>query len=521
MKKIWLYLLIGVFSVCSISSCSEEYDEDDVPTIGTQYDGVYLGTLSYSIGSKGKVEVPQKIKVRKSKDAQVDLQMDNIRGEDGTLFMLTLSEVTATLSDIDSPVSLETKQEINDEDLPFSGQLAIGGNIAKDQLSLDGELYLTESKSQQVLISFNGIRQEENLSSAASVFSLEFSNATMMEGGLRILDNKGEIRIAMSKETSIADLKRLKPIFELAEGATIEPPSGVAQDFTKPVFYTVTSQDKIVKRTYEVTLFRRPQKVSFANWLVANPQAKPEEQYQLPQNTSTMSWASLDGSLAPYMGLPIIPENEYLPAKPADSWSVTASVEGNRTVGKLETLELRGNQIFGLPTIRSGMLYTGKYTWSVNNNPYENVRLGFPIHYAPIRIQGFYKYKPGKVNYECIDYQQNMTEVKPTEALDGFMVRAVLFEVSDQLAEEELLTLAEFDRNETANIVAVGEFRGYDIVEEYSPFNLSLTFKQGEKFSYSKDYCLALLFTSSFAGNRFSGAPGSILWLDELEIVTE
>lgn len=39
------------------------------------------------------------------------------------------------------------------------------------------------------------------------------------------------------------DVTNLVPIIEVSEGATVEPASGVAQDFTNPVTYTVTAQD--------------------------------------------------------------------------------------------------------------------------------------------------------------------------------------------------------------------------------------------------------------------------------------
>lgn len=50
------------------------------------------------------------------------------------------------------------------------------------------------------------------------------------------------------------DLTRLAPTFELTEGASIEPASGSTQNFTNPVRYTVTSEDKNWHRTYAINI---------------------------------------------------------------------------------------------------------------------------------------------------------------------------------------------------------------------------------------------------------------------------
>ena len=48
------------------------------------------------------------------------------------------------------------------------------------------------------------------------------------------------------------DVTHLVPVIEVSEGATVEPASGVAQDFTQPVTYTVTAQNGTTA-AYEVT----------------------------------------------------------------------------------------------------------------------------------------------------------------------------------------------------------------------------------------------------------------------------
>lgn len=54
-----------------------------------------------------------------------------------------------------------------------------------------------------------------------------------------------------------ADLTSLSPIIEISDLATITPGSGVSQNFTESVFYTVTAENED-KRTYEIIVNNRP-----------------------------------------------------------------------------------------------------------------------------------------------------------------------------------------------------------------------------------------------------------------------
>ena len=52
------------------------------------------------------------------------------------------------------------------------------------------------------------------------------------------------------------DLSKQSPEFTLTPGATISPASGTTRDFSEPQYYTVTSEDGIWKKRYEVNLYR-------------------------------------------------------------------------------------------------------------------------------------------------------------------------------------------------------------------------------------------------------------------------
>ena len=65
------------------------------------------------------------------------------------------------------------------------------------------------------------------------------------------------------------ELAALVPTIKISEKATISPASGVAQDFSKPVTYTVTSEDGITTTTYTVSVAGKVLKYSFDEWVEA------------------------------------------------------------------------------------------------------------------------------------------------------------------------------------------------------------------------------------------------------------
>lgn len=88
----------------------------------------------------------------------------------------------------------------------------------------------------------------DNLSDAALCTGFDLAEKT---GVAVINDGAGTIAIEVVALTDVTDLV---PTILASAGATISPASGVSQDFTNPVVYTVTSQDLTVEKEYTVTV---------------------------------------------------------------------------------------------------------------------------------------------------------------------------------------------------------------------------------------------------------------------------
>ena len=60
---------------------------------------------------------------------------------------------------------------------------------------------------------------------------------------------------------SLEDIKTLTPQYTIPGGTTASPQSGVVQDFTNPVKYTVLSNDGFTGKSYFVTVTQLPKAI--------------------------------------------------------------------------------------------------------------------------------------------------------------------------------------------------------------------------------------------------------------------
>lgn len=124
----------------------------------------------------------------------------------------------------------------------------------------------------------------------------------------------------------------------------------------------------------------------------------------------------------------------------------------------------------------------------------------------------------GNFSYEALYPRdtQKANEVKEVDKKDTPAINAVLYEVDtyafDYLDGTNLLT--------SDKVVAIASVK-YDEAAEagkYIDFNVGFTYKDGKSWDASKKYKLAIVCSSSKDGDKFSGAPGSVLYVDDLKV---
>jgi len=136
------------------------------------------------------------------------------------------------------------------DDTKYSGTTTSSLSISNTTLSDDGNIY-------RVIVSKAGSSINTSTSALLSVINIETDILTFTipeETGPAIIDavnHTVDIEVAFG-----TDVSSLTPTITLSTGATVSPLSGVAQDFTLPVTYTVTAEDGITIQDWVVTVIQ-------------------------------------------------------------------------------------------------------------------------------------------------------------------------------------------------------------------------------------------------------------------------
>ncbi|MDE5711421.1 PCMD domain-containing protein [Bacteroides sp.] len=354
--------------------------------------------------------------------------------------------------------------------------------------------------------------KDEALNAEADITGISFSNDILANSYIELnssyddIVNAYPIRINVKEGTN---LNGLAPEFELTPGATIEPASGSRQDFTKPVKYTVTSEDKKWHRTYSITI--REQKASNIPTMFHFEQVrlsggdKYHEFYE-EANGEELKWASGNP------GFKIAMPNASIADYPTVQYA-----EGK--VGKCVKLETRTTGSLGAMVnmpIAAGNLFLGNFNIGpALSNPLGATRFGTPFYSKPVRLTGYYKYKAGEKFYENGEY---------TSRKDIFNIYAFFYETTEDVETLDG-TLPKLNY-EHPNMVALALISNPHETDKWEYFNIPFDYdRYGKTIDNAKlaagKYKLGITFASSKNGDTFEGAPGSTLLIDEVELIYE
>ena len=165
---------------------------------------------------------------------------------------------------------------------------------------------------------------------------------------------------------------------------------------------------------------------------------------------------------------------------------------------------------FGSP-LAAGNFFLGTFSLSIFT-PLNSTKFGIPytMKKAPKSIIGYYKYKAGK-NFENNSGSSTLTK-------DTWNAYAILFEKRN--TNNNLLGDHNFS---DARMVSVAKLKDKDRKEtnQWTKFEIPFEFVNGKNFDPNKEYMYTIVFTSSIEGDKFNGAVGSTLDIDEIQIITE
>ena len=297
------------------------------------------------------------------------------------------------------------------------------------------------------------------------------------------------------------------PDFALSPGATITPQSGVAQDFSSPVTYTVRSEDGQWEKQYRVSLLQNTVSGSFMfeHWATTSG-ANYDTPYEIEFGEQQNVWASGNS------GFSLVTPEKVPEAYPTKS--STEAVEGKFSA-LLETKSTGSlGAVFSMP-IAPGNLFLGSFDGSKSlTAPLEATVFGIPFNKKPLRMTGYYKYvAAGPVT------DKNLTAIIPNRQ-DECDIYAVVFKStpakpylngSNVLTDPSVVAVAALSNGKSTT--------GTGLVPFDIPFQYRQEVDPAELAAYA--YKLTVVFSSSKNGAVFEGAVGSKLLIDNVKIVSE
>lgn len=352
------------------------------------------------------------------------------------------------------------------------------------------------------LFSLSSCIDEEPLGREADIVNMEVKGGFITRA---ISDNSVQL-IVSDKE----DYTKLVPIITVSPGATIEPASGIAQDFSddKKVTYVVTSENGEYSKTYSVTATSKISlKHDFENW---ETEGDGKGAYPI---LSDIMWSNANSAISILVAAGTIKADNYPTDKTSDC------VDGNWGA-VLETL--KGAKVIGtLYPIFAGSLFRGEFLVNMDY-PTKSLRLGQPHpkeNGIPTHFSGYYKYQPGK---DFTDRDGKIVENRT----DSMSIYATLFRVSKGAPITEEYLDGETIMNSSRVVAKAAWTYDSEKITETPAKNgftrFVIPFEYFEELNFDEnDYRLTIVCSSSKDGNFYEGAVGSKLTIDEFEIICE
>lgn len=316
----------------------------------------------------------------------------------------------------------------------------------------------------------------------------------------------------------------LVPTFKISDGATItqggvEYVPGTPVDFSKEQKFTVNSQSGKTKNTYVINYEVLNDNFDFSSgfeaWEIKNETTDSANMY-LMYDEPANGWATSNEGAK---WIKMMYDKLYSKTAP---YPVTPStdVKSGTKAARLETLNTTGQAGFGgfipaIPKVTSGTVFSGAFVVNISNT-LKSTKFGYPCMKKPVSFQGSYKYTPGATYYYCADPTKANEVKEDNSKTDAPAINAVLYEVDsyafDFLDGTNLQT--------SEKVVAKASLKDESAKASYTDFNIDFEWGSN-KFDPAKKYKLAIVCSSSKDGDKFSGAPGSVLYVDDLKVTFE
>ena len=192
--------------------------------------------------------------------------------------------------------------------------------------------------------------------------------------------------------------------------------------------------------------------------------------------------------------------------------------QGNSSIvhtsgGKSAELKSQYASAFGIGKFAAASLYSGKFNSLVGTN---GAKIDFGQKFAsrPTGLHGWFRYTSGKIDYRGDNIPAGLGEKGTDDLCSIYMALA---KDPHQLNNTDTSTFFDFENDD--NIIAYGELPDAEAVStnnEWKEFNVELKYKD---ITPQTAYYLIIVCSSSKYGDYFTGSTGSIMYIDDLELL--
>lgn len=509
MRKNLFCLLALICSMSLFTACGSDDNEIKYP-VEKEIAGAYKGKMDvYIVGVPEPVadDLVQKVYITKASDSAIKLELKN--------FSIRVGGADMLIGDISvDKCELRQKGDIYSFTGSQSLNLVVGkcnasvsGTVGKGSVDMVIDVDVVGGQPLKVKVDYEGERLIGNESSEAKILSFTFDKKYDFITQQPIIDEvSGTIFFRVQDGTKQNKLEKMTPTITFSDRTEIVPNPSEEQDFSngKIVTYTLTAEDGTVKK-YNVSTPLFQLKNDFETWMKAGGEG--DKTYYAPAG-----WSSSNAGVS----LIFDKAKKYVVTQTDDAHS-------GKSAAKMETVDTKGAAGFlgfpATPKVTTGSLFLGEFRLDIFN-PLKSTKFGIPFDKKPKSLKGWYKYTAGKEYYSAEGTVPNKPVKKPG-VTDEFAIKAVLYVTDEYQADlSDCLTGASGKDNiyTSDRVVAIASLEGGNQAD-WKSFDLKFDYKK--VYDPTAKYRFAIICSSSKNGDKYSGAPGSTLMVDDFELIVE
>lgn len=525
-KNLFFYLFAVLCTVSLFTSCSDNDEPAVTVPVSANVAGNYKGALNVTLkmetGDVPAGNVPaQLVSVTNAGENTVDLKISNFSFSGMQLGDIEVSG--CQLTDAGNGKYTFTATSSMDVTGLLSAGIKANGVFEDKTLKLDLDIddvkLMGSPVPYTVKVAYSGTKLSGTESSEAKILSFVFdkevaaANAVVM--GEPVIDETSKtIKFTVNSEATAEELAALVPTIEVSEKATVTPASGEVGDFSngKTVTYIVTAEngstaEYVASVSSQVTVY------GFETWVAGVEGQEPDMTFYNPDG-----WCSSNAGVQMLKGMEL-----------ADHYAVEATNDAHsgEKAALITSVDTKGKDMYfaKAPKVTTGSLFLGTFITDIFNT-LNSTKFGIPYSAKPVSLKGWYKYTPGPDFYVVNEqpYDQHCHEaVLDKTKTDEFMISVVLYETEEYDTKNwsDCLTgAADTEKNiyTSSRVAAIAQLIGGEQTE-WKEFNLTLDWKK--EYNADTKYRMAIICSASKDGDKFWGAPGSTLIVDDFELVAE